>query len=160
MSTMASKITSLAIVYATFYSSADQRKYQSSASLAFVCGIHRWPVNSPHKRPVTWKMFPFDDVIMENLDSVQWWKRTHLLFKSIAVTSGHQGWWLLKLCSLISSLRKFWFIKYTCQVLQITFIFDGCHSSWAAATPVKYEHDIQQVTNIFAMVKNRKINAM
>ena len=39
-------------------------KYQSSASLTFVRGIHRWPVNSPHKRPVTRKMFPFDDVIM------------------------------------------------------------------------------------------------
>ena len=42
----------------------DQRKHQSSASLAFVRGIHRWPVNSPHKGPVTRKMFPFDDVIM------------------------------------------------------------------------------------------------
>ena len=31
---------------------------------AFVRGIHRWPVNSPHKWPVTRKMFPFDDVIM------------------------------------------------------------------------------------------------
>ena len=30
----------------------------------FVLGIHRWPVNSPHKGPVTRKMFPFDDVIM------------------------------------------------------------------------------------------------
>ena len=29
-------------------------------------GIHRGPVNSPHKGPVTWKMFPFDDVIMKN----------------------------------------------------------------------------------------------
>ena len=27
-------------------------------------GIHRGPVNSPHKWPVTRKMFPFDDVIM------------------------------------------------------------------------------------------------
>ena len=45
-------------------SCADQRKHQSSASLAFVGGIHRWPVNSPHKGPVTRKMFPFDDVIM------------------------------------------------------------------------------------------------
>ena len=44
---------------------ADQRKHQSSTSLAFARGIHRWPVNSPHKRPVTRKMFPFDDVIME-----------------------------------------------------------------------------------------------
>ena len=41
-----------------------QRKHQSSTSLAFVRGIHRWPVNSPHKGPVTRKMFPFDDVIM------------------------------------------------------------------------------------------------
>ena len=42
----------------------DERKRQSSASLAFVQGIHWWPVNSPHKWPVTRKMFPFDDVIM------------------------------------------------------------------------------------------------
>ena len=41
------------------------KKLQSSASLAFVRGIHRWPVNSSHKWPVTRKMFPFDDVIME-----------------------------------------------------------------------------------------------
>ena len=54
-----------AIVYSTVYSGADQRKHQSSASLAFVRGFHRWPVNSPHKGPVTRKMFPFDDVIMK-----------------------------------------------------------------------------------------------
>ena len=47
----------------TISSGADQNK-QSSASLAFVGKIHRCPVNSPHKGPVTWKMFPFDDVIM------------------------------------------------------------------------------------------------
>ena len=40
MSTMASQITSLAIVYSTVYSGADQRKHQSSVSLAFVRGIH------------------------------------------------------------------------------------------------------------------------
>ena len=45
-------------------SGADQRKHQSSASLAFVWGIHRWPMNSQHKGPVTRKMFPLDDVIM------------------------------------------------------------------------------------------------
>ena len=64
MGAMAFQITSLAIVYSTVYSGADQRKHQSSTSLAFVRGIHRWPVNSPHKWPVTLKMFPFDDVIM------------------------------------------------------------------------------------------------
>ena len=63
MSSMASQITSLTIVY-SIHSRADQRKHQSSASLAFVWGIHRSPVNSPHKGPVTRKMFPFDDVIM------------------------------------------------------------------------------------------------
>ena len=64
MGTIASQITSLTIVYSTVYSDADQRKHQSFASLAFVWGIHRGPVNSPHKWPVTRKMFPFDDVIM------------------------------------------------------------------------------------------------
>ena len=64
MGTMASQITSLTIGYSTFYSGADQRKHQSSASLAFVWGMHRGPVNSPYKWPVTRKMFPFDDVIM------------------------------------------------------------------------------------------------
>ena len=64
MSTIASQITSLTIVYSTIYSGVDQSKYQSSASLAFVWGNHRGPVNSPHKGPVTRKMFPFDDVIM------------------------------------------------------------------------------------------------
>ena len=42
---------------------ADQRKHQSSASTAFVSGIHRGPVNSPHKWPVTREVFPFDDII-------------------------------------------------------------------------------------------------
>ena len=64
MSVVASQITSLMIVYLIVYSDSDQRKHQSSALLAFVWGIHRWPVNSPHKWPVTRKMFPFDDVIM------------------------------------------------------------------------------------------------
>ena len=65
MGAMVSQITSLTNVYSTVYSGADQRKHQSSASLAFVRGMHRWLVNSPHKGPVTREMFPFDDVIME-----------------------------------------------------------------------------------------------
>ena len=61
---IASQITSLTIFYSTVYSDADQIKHQSSASLAFATWIDRGPVNSPHKWPVTRKMFPFDDVIM------------------------------------------------------------------------------------------------
>ena len=49
------------------YSGPDQRKHQSSASLAFVWGIHRGPMNSPHKWSVTREMFPLDDVIMHTL---------------------------------------------------------------------------------------------
>ena len=73
MSSLASQITSLTIVYSIVYSDVDQRKHQSSASLAFVRGIHRGPVNFPHKWPVTQKMFPFDDVIMfMHLRTITW----------------------------------------------------------------------------------------
>ena len=80
MSAMASQITGLMIVYSAVYSGADQSEHQSSASLAYVRGIHRWPVNSPHKGPVTRKMFPFDDVIMyfENA-----WDKTVVCFSSV-----------------------------------------------------------------------------
>ena len=64
MTMLASQITSLTVVHSIVYSGVNQRKHQSSASLAFVREIHRGPVNFPHKWPVTRKMFPFDDVIM------------------------------------------------------------------------------------------------
>ena len=67
MGTMASRLICLMVVYSTVRSGADQGKHQSSASLAFVQGIHCWPVNSPHKWPVTRKIFPLDDVIMRFL---------------------------------------------------------------------------------------------
>ena len=82
MTTLASQISSLAIVYSIVHSDADQRKHQSSASLAFVRGIHRGPVNSPHKGPVTRKMFPFDDVIM--------WQQ-YQSFLIIVIARGHEN---------------------------------------------------------------------
>ena len=66
MTAIASQVSSLTIVYSIAYSDTDQRKHQSSVSLASVRAIHRWPVNSPHKRPVKRKMFQFDNVIMWN----------------------------------------------------------------------------------------------
>ena len=47
ISAMASQTTSVSIVYSIVCWGVDQRKHQSSAPLAFVRGIHRWPVNSP-----------------------------------------------------------------------------------------------------------------
>ena len=61
MSAMASQITGVSVVCLTVYSGSDQRKHPSSALLALVRGIHRWPMNSPRKGPVTRKMSPFDD---------------------------------------------------------------------------------------------------
>ena len=65
MGAKASQITSLTIVYSTVYADADQRKHQSFALLALCAGNSPGPVNSPHKGPVTRKIFPFDDVIMK-----------------------------------------------------------------------------------------------
>ena len=77
MGAVASKITSLTTVQSTIYSDADERKHQISASLAFVWGIHRWPVNSPHKWPATRKMFPFwwrhHDSEMNAKEHLWWW---------------------------------------------------------------------------------------
>ena len=119
MSPMATQITSLTIVYSTVYSDEDQRKHQSSASLAFVRGIHRWPVNSPHKGPVTRKMFPFDDVIMcAKLSKrvVQYCyvfqrlvKRAFSLvlvleYRQIQADSLHSAWWIFLPVSAIQDM--------------------------------------------------------
>ena len=97
MSTMASQITSLTIVYSIVYSGPDQRKHQSNVSLAFVRGIHWWLVNSPHKWPVTWKTFPFDDVTMnmaelnpQNIRS-QWCQVKHWYQRLL--TTWWKLWW-------------------------------------------------------------------
>ena len=70
MSAMASHNTGVSIVYPTVCLEADQRKHQNSASLAFVGGIHRWPVNSLRNGSVTRKMIPFDDVIMKKRETI------------------------------------------------------------------------------------------
>ena len=64
MGAMASQLTDVSIVCSTVCSGANRRKHQSSASVAFARPINRWPMDSPHKGPVTRKMFPFDEVIM------------------------------------------------------------------------------------------------
>ena len=67
MGVMASQITSVTIVYSIVYSGADKKKTLKLHVTGFCEGNDRLPVNSPHKGPVTRKMFPFDDVIMKQL---------------------------------------------------------------------------------------------
>ena len=87
MDPMASQITSHTIVYSTIYPGANQRKHQSSASLVSVRAIHR---NSPHKWPVTRKMFPLDDVSMGDvLDDCKFW---HMLKCTIYSVDGWVSW--------------------------------------------------------------------
>ena len=113
MTTMASQITSLTIVYSTVYSDADQIKHQSSASLAFVWEIHRVPVNFPHKGPVTRKMFPFDDVIM-------WWFHWCTSVQSVKQT--------LELSVMWGTMTLMW----------SPCIFDS-YRAVTATTPVEYQ---------------------
>ena len=107
MSSIASQITSLTIVYSAVYSGADQRKHQSSASLAFVRGSHRGPVNSPHKWPVTRKMFPFDDVIVDTEweNSEQTWLEDVLNNNSYDLTN-MQAFWMETSSNMCSEVWK------------------------------------------------------
>ena len=63
MTMIASQITSLAVVYSTVYLDADQRKHQAPRHWP-LCGEFTRTGEFPAQRPVTRKMFPFDDVIM------------------------------------------------------------------------------------------------
>ena len=121
MSEIASQITSLTIVYSTVYSVADQRKHQSYASLVFVRGIHRRPVNSPHKGPVTWKMFPFEDVFVRGIHRPQ-------------VNSRHKGQWRGALIFFICAWTNGWVnnrgagnLRYHCAHYDVTVMTETIH---------------------------------
>ena len=134
MSAMAYQITSLTVVYSTVYSVADQRKHQSSSSLAYVQGIHRWPVNSPHKGPVTRKMFPFDHVIMtcERLCIFSWLHRS-IFVSADKVRREHMNSERLRIYAFthLSMVSKYYrksnnsidFIHFRCELSEIIFYF-------------------------------------
>ena len=113
MGAMASQITSLTMVYSTVYSGADPRKHQSSASLAFVRGIHRSPVNPPHKWPVMRKIFPFDDVVM--------WPIVYHFYQRCGVCSLEPG--------------TSWFISSYWLLRQL--VFTGWHFLWTSKSTSK-----------------------
>ena len=88
---MASQIAGVSIVYSTVCSGTNQIKQQSSASLAFVRGIHRWSGNSPHKGSVTRKVFPFNAVIMSSISAFHlyilqgtWWVVFHQYYHNLS----------------------------------------------------------------------------
>ena len=138
MGTIASQITSLAIVYSIVYSSADQRKYQSSASLAFVRGIHRGPVNSPHKWTVTREMFPFDDVIMCTIPGTHGFLT--ILKWAICFNSKQNpkisSWHLVMLSNVFAHLRVTLFERYFPQTynqyltIHISLLFAAFYDEW------------------------------
>ena len=69
MSAMASQITGVTIVYTTVCSGTDQRKHQSSASLAFVSGIHRW--------------IPYTMASNVETISITWWRHQMETFSAL-----------------------------------------------------------------------------
>ena len=137
MGAIASQITSLTIVYSTVYSDADQRKHHSSASLAFVWGIHRGPVNSPHKWPVTRKMFPFDDVIMIfssaglnelslKLEAIADWELYGPILPSDPSTLSLFVPWLLTQPAPLNTQETIFRIEPFMAIIQFHFIWHKC----------------------------------
>ena len=149
MSAMASQIIGVSIVCSIVCSGIDQRKHQSSASLAFVRGIHRWPVASPHKGPVTRKMFPFDDIIMHSSDCFLCIRDQHLAINfpaDVLIKPG--GAWpstntvmTVKLDMLF--LMFFWFPVTFCDQLSLFKMADGISSNPAAHRMLRKYHFCQ-----------------
>ena len=131
MGALASQITSLTFVYSTVYSRRRSKKHQSSASLAFVWGIHQWPVNSPHKRPVTQKMLPFDYVIMfhGNLLMAAWVTSGLLFFIEICLTNFNfrHRWVIIYSHKPLYTIHRAYCMKYSIQ--------DQCHKCGDGETP-------------------------
>ena len=124
ISAMASQTTSVSKVCSTVCSGTDQRKPHSSTSLAFVRGIHRWAVNSPHKRPVTRKMFPFDDVIMDT---------AYVIRKPLSNVCAYHIFWaneFIPIIVILSQCVVYLFGSYdTNRICLVAFICTQFHKS-------------------------------
>ena len=139
---MASQTTGVSIACSSVCSGADQRKHQSSASLAFVRGIHRWLVDGPHKGPVTPKMFPFDHVSM--------FKQKPILFKSLLLPcescagrfhlNGSSCWWkpaveAVEFQRTCNEILKIW-----CGGIWNGVQSNGCRTALCTVHPIKYTY--------------------
>ena len=125
MGAIASQITSCTIVYSTICWDAVQRKHQSSASLAFVRGIHREPVNSPHKWPVT-RSFDVSILSWQKKLKEMWLCRYLFTLKTIFYTN----------VLLFVDKRIFWYMHpFLCKVLSELLLFEDIHDD-----VIKWKH--------------------
>ena len=146
MSSMASQITCVSSVCSTVCWGADQGKHQSPTSLAFVRGINRAMVNSPHNGPVTWKMFPFDDIIMMIIRCVYNVKK----IVPLLTPSGQH----LTFDTLYRVWPKQWLL--TGQLLRPISVFDDIHSLKATNFEVKIIISLWDSTSILTAVLPRR----
>ena len=114
MSSTASQITGVSIVCSIVCSEADQRKHQSSASLAFVRGIHLPPVNSHHKGPVTRKIFPLMTSSWLRKFTIRGWINVWIIWQGSKVEQFH---WLVIPCINIFEMK----LKKICQQHDIMY---------------------------------------
>ena len=120
MSAMASQITSLMIVYSTVYSGADKKTHQSSVSLAFVQGIHRWPhITSTFISPIEYKSRNRHQNLWVGQYVSSWWPQVWLrtwivLFYVINIQM--LNWWR-KGCPM--AFYSFWTKVVLCRTLVI-----------------------------------------
>ena len=143
---MAFQITSLTIVYSTVYQGTDQRKHQSSSSLAFVRGIPRLSENSPQKGPVTRKMFPFDDTLQYATAITQ--AIFQCAHKQACLPGGHKWNYLPGAISVMKSLQTIW--------ISVIQSWNGCRSSnEVAVSSQKWEG-----TSLVAPVMTAKRHAL
>ena len=160
MGGIASQITSRTIVYSTVYSAADQSKHQSSASLAFVRGIHRGPVNSPHKWPVTRKMFPFDGVIMRYGNAMvasrylsQWWPRlfmnTYVYFLTFCENNGGRCMIIIavNICSFKTSGIDIVFSKGSDVIMKFCYSEKVSEPKWLFELFIERCHGMEITSN-------------
>ena len=84
-------------------------------------GIHRWPVNSPYKRPVTRKMFPFDDVIMLK-SNYRPLSSLHMCTIVTSYTPRSCGTWYFLVMSLRSHMNR------TCNLYKLRMLLKFCEA--------------------------------
>ena len=143
-------------LFTQMFIQADQRRHQSSASLAFVRGIHPWPVNSPHKWPVTWKMFPFDGVIMPAAENTYYPRNTFLWIYGYRADLHDDKWLKMDLAVVLKIVHTCLKIRNTCDFLSVIFtMIKGFQITYLPV--LKYEIFMTFVSIIYTIIKRFQI---